>query len=180
MFTVEEARRASDEWGANCGPGALAGVLGLSLDAVRPHLRGFDQKRYTNPSMMRGALRSIGAQHDWRVVDLGADGIGWKWPVYGLARIQWCGPWNKPGVPIAASYRHTHWIGVRTGEQDRRTGERPVEILDINCICVGGWVSLDEWSTNVVPWLLKQCEPKATGDWYATHVIEVSQQRSNP
>lgn len=35
-FSLEDAQRAAETWGANCGPGALAAVLGLSLDAVHP------------------------------------------------------------------------------------------------------------------------------------------------
>jgi hypothetical protein len=158
-FTLADAQAAADAWGANCGPGALAAVLGLSLDAVRPHLSGFDQKRYTNPKMMRSALDSLGVAYGWQT-------LGWQRPAIaclpenGLARVQWAGPWTDSGVPWAAAQRHTHWIG------SRRAAAKPsclVEVFDINCICVGGWVPLAEWSQSVVPWLLEQCEPKATG-----------------
>jgi hypothetical protein len=166
-FTLAEAHAASEAWGANCGPGALAAVLGLALDAVHPHLEKFDQKRYTNPSMMRVALRSLGVDHEWRVGRFGL------FPSYGLARVQWDGPWTKPGVPPAAAYRHTHWVG--SAMPDRAVSDpHDVEIFDINAMCVGGWIDLPQWSTQLVPWLLKQCEPKATGAWWLTHIVEIT------
>lgn len=39
-FTVEEAEGAGKVWGANCGPGAIAGILGMTLDEVRPRANG--------------------------------------------------------------------------------------------------------------------------------------------
>jgi hypothetical protein len=158
-FTLEDAQRAAQAWGANCGPGAIAAVLQLTLDEVRPHLHDFERKRYTNPALMYFALRSLGVV--WHVHMGHVD-----WPVYGLARVQWEGPWLEPGVPIGARYRRTHWVGTRS-RHDRR------EIFDINCMCVGGWVSLDEWSAVVVPWLLRELVPGANGRWHLTHAIEV-------
>ena len=160
-FTLEEAERASDEWGLNCGPGAVAVMNGLTLEDLRPHLGDFEQKHYTNPTLMWTILKNIGAR--WSIRKDGS-----KWPTYGLARIQWDGPWTAPGVPVAARYRHTHWVGAMLAE-----GSDEHSIFDINCIAYGGWVPLAEWTTHVVPWLLKQCEPKANGQWYPTHVVEI-------
>ena len=47
-FTLEDAERAGDEWGLNCGPAAIAAMNGLTLEELRPHLGDFEQKRYTN------------------------------------------------------------------------------------------------------------------------------------
>ena len=159
-FSLGDAQRAADEWGANCGPGAIAAVLGLTLNEVRPHMQGFDRKRYSNPKLVFAALRSLGVE--WRK-------SASVWPVRGLVRVQWEGPWTMPGVPLRKRYRHTHWIGAR------RVGENVwnTEIFDINCICAGGWVPLVEWTGQVVPWLLRQCEPKAFGGWHQTHVLEL-------
>lgn len=165
-FDLADACASANAWGANCGPGALAAVLGLSLDAVHPHLHGFDRKRYTNPRMMRAALDSLDVSYQWKVGRFGL------FPSYGLARVQWDGPWTKPGVPPAATYRHTHWVG--SAMPDRSISDpHDVKIFDINAICVGGWIDLPQWSAQLVPWLLKRCEPKATGDWWLTHVVEV-------
>jgi hypothetical protein len=160
-FTLEDVERANDEWGVNCGPAAIAAMNGLTLQELRPHLGDFEQKGYTNPTLMWSVLKSIGAR--WR---LRRDGQ--QWPRYGLVRVQWEGPWTAPGVPIAARYRHTHWVGAMLA-----AGSDEHSIFDINCISVGGWVPLAEWSSYVVPWLLKQVEPKASGVWHPTHVVEI-------
>jgi len=110
-FTQDDANRAHDEWGANCGPGALAAIMGMTLDEARPRLIGFDAKGYTNPTMMFDALKSVSADFavrrfpDGRYCDL-------DWPLFGLARIQWEGPWTNPGVPMRARYRYTHWVVI--------------------------------------------------------------------
>ncbi len=162
-FSIEDAQRAADEWGANCGPGALAAILGTSLDAVRPHLGDFERKRYTNPTLMYAALRSLGVRWEAKTREF--------WPTYGLVRVQWEGPWTAPGVPMRVRYRHTHWVASAL------TGAGTV-IFDINCICVGGWVPLREWVNQVVPWLLRECEPKADGMWHRTHVLQVPRPRA--
>ena len=150
-FTLTDAERANDEWGANCGPGALAAIMGLTLDEVRPHMGDFERKHYTNPTLMFDALTSVGA----------------RFRTLGLARIQWEGPWTKPGVPIRARYRHTHWVGSR-----RATGG--VGIFDINCMNNGsGWVALEAWRDIAVPWILERCVPPADGKWHITHSIEI-------
>jgi len=157
-FTLADTEAASEAWGANCGPGALAAVLGLTLEQVRPHLGDFERKHYTNPTLMLAALHSLE--------------VTWcnspnDWPDSGLIRVQWEGPWTAPGVPIRARYRQTHWIGSRRGEAG-------IEVFDINCMCVGGWVRLAEWRDQVVPWLLRECHPKADGRWHTTHRLEVA------
>lgn len=165
-FTLIDAEQAFDDWGANCGPGAIAAVLGRTLESVRPALlaQGFGAKRYTNPSLMLAVLRTLAVafRMTLRPPTTATD----RWPQYGLVRIQWEGPWTKPGVPIAARYRQTHWVGARRGAAG-------VEIFDINCMSVGGWVTLDEWRDQVVPRLLRECVPRATGGWHQTHVLEV-------
>lgn len=158
-FSAQDAERASDEWGANCGPGALAAIAGLTLDQVRPHMGDFELKRYTNPSLMKFALRSL------CLVTKTTIGRP-AWPLYGLARIQWEGPWMAEGVPIGARYRATHWVAVQSPRAE-------VMIFDINAIAVGGWIAADLWARDLVPWLLKQCQPRANGKWHITHAIEV-------
>lgn len=158
LFTAEEFDRAWQEWGVNCGPGALAAIMGMTLEEVRPHMGDFETKRYTNPSLMNAALRSIG--RPWRK-------IGEAWPDYGLARIQWEGPWTQPGVPFKARYRFTHWVGVAPSEKG-------VGVFDINALNNGsGWCSLDQWSKILAPVIARHHDKRATGDWHVTHAIEV-------
>lgn len=156
-FGPSDAERAWAEWGANCGPGAIAGVCGLSLDAVRPHMGDFEGKGYTNPTLMYAVLDRIGVE--WKKV-------GRAWPEYGLVRVVWEGPWTEPGVPARAWYRHTHWIGTALVGVCRG-------IFDINCINNGtGWVSLRDWERVVVPWLTADIK-RATGGWRVVNGIEV-------
>jgi hypothetical protein len=157
-FSRDDMQRAADTWGANCGPAALAAVTQRTLDQVRRHLGDFEQKRYTNPSLMWAALRSLG------ICWFGTNPL--RWPMHGLARVQWEGPWTAPGVPIVARYRHTHWVGSRATD----TGTL---IFDANCMCVGGWVPLEEWTKEVVPWLLRECERGANGKWHLANCVEV-------
>lgn len=162
-FSLEDADRTYDEWGSNCGPGAIAAIMGLTLDEVRPHMGDFERKRYTNPTLMWATLQKLGAKFSYRGGDLGRE----NWPDYGLARVQWEGPWTATGVPIRARYRHTHWVG---------TSKRPttIGIFDINCMNNGsGWVDVSDWVGIVVPWLLSMCEPKASGQWHITHAVEI-------
>lgn len=77
----EEVLQAEKDWGANCGPVALAEICGVSLNEVRDHLDGFDKKKYTNPQMMYKALDSIGV--DWKKAKSPL-----TWPTYGLIRVQ--------------------------------------------------------------------------------------------
>jgi hypothetical protein len=163
LYTPPDIRSASESWGANCGPAALAAITREPLEAVRPHLCDFESKGYTNPTMMYAALTAMR--------------LGWThtepdMPAFGLVRIQWEGPWTKPGVPMRARYRHTHWIGTC-----REAGGLTRWIFDVNCESVGGWIDADVWRTRVVPWLLRECEPKASGDWHVTHGLNVRRAR---
>lgn len=163
-FSADDTERAADQWGCNCGPGAIAAIMGMTLDDVRFFMGDFEKKHYTNPTLMFQTLDGIswnGLCEDWtKRSDL-------DWPDYGLARIQWEGPWTKPGVPMRARYRYTHWVGTC-----RRGAE--VGVWDINMLGNGtGWGSLEHWRTILVPWLLKELHPKADGKWHITHSIEV-------
>lgn len=163
-FTPEEVNRAYDEWGCNCGPSALAAITGLTLDEVRPHIKGFDEKHYTNPTMMREAVGSILK----RPVKWSHSRYGFiSWPMYGLVRIQWEGPWTAPGVPMKARYRYTHWIGVESYDLT------DVGIFDINAMANGtGWCFQKDWSGVIVPFILSHV-PRSNGKWHITHAIEV-------
>lgn len=174
-FTLDDAQRAGDEWGFNCGPGAVAGVCGLSIEELRPHLGDFEKKGYTNPTLMWNILEELGLKFRKRGIASNVPVL--DWPRFGLARVQWEGPWTAPGVPIRVRYRHTHWVGAMSDPNDWTTpGWEEPRIFDVNCMCVGGWVSLSEWSRSVVPWLLGECVPKASGKWHLTHVVEINRE----
>ena len=157
----------ASKWGFNCGPGALCAVLNKTPEEIRPHLRGFEDKGYTNPSLMARILRDLKIPFRRLFESTREPEIDdWKWPDFGLVRVQWSGPWTKPGVPIRVRYRHTHWIAHR---KDNSFGE----IFDVNCLSAGGWVPFNEWTMQVVPWLVKKVEPKSDGKWWPTHCWEL-------
>lgn len=165
-MNIEDVDRAYDEWGANCGPAAVAEICGLSLDDVRSHFEGsgFADKRYTNPTMMLAVLRSLQSTGvSWR-------SIGASWPRRGLVRIQWGGRWMREGVPIRARYRHTHWIATMDAAHGRG-------IFDINAVgqgaCINGWTTAQAWEEILVPWLTKGIAG-SDGTWSLTHGIEVA------
>lgn len=174
--TLAEVQAAYDTWGMNCGPGALCAVTGMAPNQVRRHLGDFGHKRYTNPTMMAGALRSLripfrrkyevpGPVTKQRPRDE-------DWPEFGLVRVQWGGPWTKPGVPMRVRYRLTHWIAVAHREGVLETAHRGV--FDINAIAAGGWVAWSDWVNELVPWILQQCVPKADGEFWPTHMWEIN------
>ena len=178
-FTLADLEAANDAWGCNCGPGALAAICGLTLDEVRPHF-GSNWPGYTNPTAMFAALRSVGKLGArWTALRPGFSGAPLPWPGWGLCRIQWEGPWTKPGVPMRARYRYTHWVGAARRspavsiKPDRCGGE--VGIFDVNALANGsGWCSLEDWSTHIAPELAKGHDRRATGGWHITHAIEVA------
>ena len=171
-FTADDAERAYEVWGANCGPAAIAAICGLSLDQVRPHMGDFERKRYTNPTLMVAALQSVGAKFSMtklgeRIAGAKCTFVGLPW--FGLARIQWEGPWTASSAPPKWRYRHTHWIGAA----DRGDS---VGIFDVNALGNGtGWGRFEDWRDVIVPHILKTCVPRADGKWHVTHAIEVEQ-----
>jgi hypothetical protein len=160
-FDAKEAGDAYEAWGCNCGPGALAAMLGLTPNEVRPHIPGFDDKRYTNPTMMKQALKSLGvAWHDRKAT-------GHTLCNYGLVRVQWLGPWTDPGAPAKWAYRQTHWIGSAVlNPADPRIDQ--LYIFDINC----GWTSFTKWALETVP-TLTTLYPRSYGTWLPTHRWEL-------
>jgi len=163
-ISSETMNAAWEEWGANCGPAAISAVCGIPLAQLRPYMGDFERKRYTNPTLMWSVLKSIGVRFSYRGGELGRQ----NWPKYGLARIQWEGPWTRTGVPMRARYRHTHWVGVNA----RNPGN--VGIFDCNATGNGtGWCALADWTDTIVPWIVEHMEKGADGGWHITHAVEV-------
>lgn len=119
-----------------------------------------------SPTHMWSALRTLRVEHRVRsypLIQRPCDAQ--SFPRFGLVRVQWGGPWCRPGVPIRVRYCHTHWVGaVRTD---------CLYVFDINATCTGGWLPFVEWQGLLVPWLLRETQPRADGSWWITHVAEV-------
>ena len=159
-YTWQDSEKAFIEWGANCGPHAIAAITGLTLDEVREHIGDYETKFYTNPKLMYSSLDSIGVK--WtKIKDK-------SWPNWGLVRIQFEGPWTDPEAHWSARQRHTHWVGSFRDKKNR------LWVFDFNTFdCVDGWISFEEWSESLIPWLIEQCEPESYVSWYITHSIEI-------
>ena len=167
-FTLAEAQAASEEWGFNCGPGALCAVLGETPASIRSHLGDFERKRYLNPMLMEAILRDLKVPFKRVYQCLGAKkpSSEIQYPQGGLVRMQWGGPWTMPGVPTRKRYRHTHWIGLRNSTNGR-------EAFDINAMSAGGWIKWNVWCQDLVPWLLDRVEPQNDKTWWPTHCLEI-------
>lgn len=167
-FTQNDAVAAFNAWHCNCGPAALAASLGLTLDQVKPAVMsvGFADKHYVNPTMMRGALKFLGAT----VEALPSNSLR-NFPSAGLARIQWTGPWTEATANPRWGYRQTHWVASWLDD-----GPLAMHVFDVNF----GIVSRRTWEEQCVPWIIKQCVPRADGGWYITHSWEIKRGKATP
>jgi hypothetical protein len=148
MFTEVDTDVAFNEWGANCGPHALAAALWLTLDLARALMPDFESRGFTNPSMMGDALGRAGIPFTLK------KGLYTSSLCEGINRIQWSGPWLKPGVPFGAAYEKTHWIAAAGGF--------------VYCTATDGfgWKPESQWREAVA----KECRtfPRCDG-WHITH-----------
>lgn len=156
-FTEADMEDAANDWGANCGPSALAFFLQVPLNHVRSIIPGFEEKGFTSPTMMKQALVAF----DQPIVACDAAD---KHNIFSadepcLVRIQWTGPWTKPGANPKWAYRQTHWICTYMVER------QAAMVFD----CNGGVRGYQSWMREIVP-LIVQSVPRADGDWFPTHV----------
>ncbi len=141
LFNPPDADEAYESWRATCGPTAFAALVGKPVMEVRGSFPGFPEREWVNPTDMREALLAAAVPFE---VESGI------WPQRGLVFVQFTGPWTEPDVPVAAAYRHTHWIAIDG-----------TEVYDVNA---RGWISKVEWMENLAPNLIRHT-PRATG-WY--------------
>jgi hypothetical protein len=154
-FTEEDAQRAYDEWGCNCGPTALAFALQIPLDAVRSLIPDFEERRYTSPTMMRMALENAGVLFTKCRIDRSSM---FQWEPC-LVRIQWAGPWTDKGANPKWAYRQTHWIATYMVQR------QAAMVFDVN----GGVRGFQSWEKEIVP-VLTDSVPRANGEWWPTDV----------
>lgn len=165
-FTEADAHRAFREFGCNCGPSALAAILGKTLEEIRPAVEtvGFAEKRYMSPTMMAKAIPLAGGQITARHVHNATAPRTLRWPQAGLVRIQWTGPWTAPGSNPKWAYRQTHWVASWKEPAD----PEPL-LFDVNA----GRIWLSNWTAHIVP-LLTGAIPRADGGWYVSHSWEIT------
>lgn len=158
-FDHDAAQAAAESWGCNCGPSALAAILGKTLDDVRHacEAAGFAERRYMSPTMMAKAVPLAGG----RIVSRNEGHHNFA--RHGLNRIQWTGPWTAPGANPKWAYRQTHWVASWDCVE-------ATIIFDIN----GGLLVRDEWEARIVPEILKECVPRNDGGWFVANKWEVA------
>jgi hypothetical protein len=146
-FNEQQSQKANEAWGANCGPHALAAACEITLDAARKLLLEFDDKRYTNPTMMEMALKIL-HRPNCRTRGLKIKTL----PDHGLARIQWEGSWLDSNVPVFVAYRYTHWVASWGGY--------------VFCTAMPdfGWMPEEDWLRRVT----RLAEAQYKG-WHVTH-----------
>lgn len=159
LYVPTDINEAHDAWRANCGPCAVAALLGREVNAVRELFEPWPG--YTNPTLIKAALKRAGKT----CVPTLADALRTN----GLGMIQWEGPWEAGGA--RAAYRHTHWVGLAWRfVEPVRTG--PVLfVYDAAIGARGGWLPLDFFSRRIIPLYLED-QPKATG-WRFRQVLEI-------
>lgn len=146
-YAPPDQKLAYHAWVANCGPAALAAVTRRRVLSVRRLFPHFPARPWANPTHVRAALDAARVGHRART----------GWPGYGMAFLQLEGPWEAPGVPVAAAYRHTHWVGSAFGQ-----------VYDVNA---DGWLSRAQWEAAIVTRLLAHAY-RATG-WRVRTALEV-------
>ncbi len=146
-FSQRDFEQAYEDWHCNCGPTALAAALGRTLAGVRGLIPNFEERRYTSPTMMRHALDNAGQRF---VTDE-------EWPIRGLVRIQFTGPWTAEGANPRWAYWHTHWV-ASFGEPD---------CLHWIFDCNGGLQPRGTWEMEILPLLIGNI--KRADGWTRTH-----------
>lgn len=163
-FSANDLMQASQEWGCNCGPAALAFALQRRLDVARRAIPDFESKRYTSPTMMKKALANLAvgyeqieceAVRDPRLRSVMCNAFP------SLVRVQWTGPWTAPGANPRWAYSRTHWIAAWLDSYRERE-----MIFD----CNSGIVEFNHWTDEVIPKLTACYKNADPFGWYATHV----------
>lgn len=156
-FTAEESARANKDWKATCGPHSIAAACGIALDQVREQLEYFgDYKGWMSPTQVQRVLLRL--QKPFRLD---------RWNIKtselcnGINRIQWEGPWLKPGVPARVAYRHTHWIAHFNGW-----------VLCTACL-PSEWITVEDWRHH-------HLEVEPATPFHITHHYEMENATGQP
>lgn len=174
-FTAIDVACANRNWQCDSGPAALAALLDLSLDGVKPHFMPA-YPGHATPARMSRALRGIGipwALKRQNPPHAAPTRMG-DWPWHGLARVQWEGPWTQADAFSCWASKHTCWVGAQRVQHG-------VDVWDIDLLGSelhrDGWCPSEWWSST---WsrLLTADIPGALGTWYITHLLEVEPPRS--
>lgn len=130
---------AGINFGANCGPISFAVTTEREVCRIMRFFPHFKYSRSTNLTQMLRAYREADYQTKINKCQL---------PEFGVALIQWTGPWTAKHFFSRWSLVYTHWIAVNHGW-----------IFDHTA---GEWQEFPQWESEVVPDFISQI-PRATG-----------------
>lgn len=165
VLTLEELSR--ERW-ATCGPASLAALLGRPLAEIRGAFpRQTPERTWTNQQDMVEAFRrlgllvfSTGASGEAHPPEAtgGTSGAIWpiqRWPVCGLAMVQFRGGWEKAGAPLAAALEHTHWVAVQPALNVEPATPAVFDVNQVGDDYFGltGWTFRSSWEQRTVPML---------------------------
>lgn len=153
-YAPPDVDKQHELWGANCGPTALAALLGKTVAEIRPLVQPF--KGFMHAGDLVTALGRAGKQTRRHDEPRGSKAL----PQHGLAVLQIDGPWCEPGVNPKARFRYTHTIACWHG----------VMVYDGN---MDKWRRRENWERETMAFLV-QDQKRATG-WYTSTIIEVIQ-----
>jgi hypothetical protein len=166
-FTGRDIEASYRAWKCTCGPVALAVVFDLTLDEVRP-LVGADYRGWMNPTQMEQAILRAGGQFSERdrsrlYRPTGPNQYGCPiMALHGITRIQFAGPWTAPMADPREAYRFTHWVAsVPVGDG-----------YSMACDNNYGFMNLGEFFRNMKE--LSSQVPRGSGEWWPTHVYEIT------
>lgn len=180
LYAPTDVDIANMRWEANCGPGALAAVLGSEVMALRHLFPQFPAKAYTTLTAMRTAIMNAGFQST-TATPARCDGA--LAPLKrGLLQIQWAGPWtDSPKANGKWAYLHTHWIGAVCDAWGRlwiydvnadHTVTSGNPLLSVLSAGGGGWIQEADWRVNLAPMFTADID-RASGAWFVLKEIEV-------
>lgn len=163
LYSPPDVAEQNKIWGANCGPSALAAILGRTVASLRETIATVQCgafKGYMHAGHLCDVLRACGREvrrRDFR------DGKQIRWPrERGLVVVQIDGPWCEPGVNPKARFRYTHTVAVEQALGSIRM------VYDGNARM---WLQEIAWEYEIMRLLIRD-QPRATG-WYTSTVIEV-------
>lgn len=148
-----------DLWGANCGPTALAAILGISVAEVRPLIEQAQNgtfKGYMHAGHLLNTLKLAGKSV--RRIDCSYRKICWP-EDQGVCLLQFDGPWCLPNANPRARFRYTHSVAAAANGALVYDGNARV------------WLRREDWEGKVLQSLIDDVK-RCTG-WYTSTVIDV-------
>jgi hypothetical protein len=146
LWTFDDSMEAHEEWKASCGPHSIAAAAAVSLDTVRQSLSNYHG--WMSPTMVTETLTKMGVNFSL------TSRLQTQNLCSGINRIQFVGPWLKPGVPTRVAYFHTHWICHFEG------------LVLCTCCHPSEWMFLDHWKREIL-------EANDGHSWYVTHHYKI-------